>query len=78
MIMAMTQAKFLFGDGFSQDELQSIKSVIQSNLYRYISILLEGREQFEEEALLKMSATQEIEDSLSGQFVAFSRFITVY
>ncbi|KAJ0608008.1 putative G protein alpha subunit, helical insertion [Helianthus annuus] len=43
------QAKILYRVPFSEDERKKVKSLIQRNLYLYISILLEGLKQFEED-----------------------------
>lgn len=41
-----------------EDERENIKVIIQTNVYGYLGMLLEGRERFEEEALAVMNTKQ--------------------
>lgn len=53
------QAKILYKEiPFSDEERESIKFIIQSNVYGYLGFLLEGRERFEDEALNEIKKTE--------------------
>ncbi|GAB2224835.1 hypothetical protein Drorol1_Dr00005612 [Drosera rotundifolia] len=48
------QVRNLYNVCLSKEEREDIKFMIQRNLYGYLAVLLEGREQFEEEILTEM------------------------
>ncbi|CAN7136789.1 unnamed protein product [Brassica rapa subsp. narinosa] len=62
------QAKILYKDiPFLEDERENIKVIIQTNVYGYLGMLLEGRERFEEEALGVMNAKQSLIEDEEGE-----------
>ncbi|XP_050205371.1 extra-large guanine nucleotide-binding protein 1 [Mercurialis annua] len=57
------QAKILYKPvPFTEDERENIKLTIQSNVYGYLGILLEGRDRFEEESLAVTEKDQSSND----------------
>ncbi|KAJ8572305.1 hypothetical protein K7X08_008816 [Anisodus acutangulus] len=60
------QAKIIYLIPFSEEEHQNITYTIQRNLYRYIAIILEGREIFEEEYRVEMRKKRLDEPGPSG------------
>lgn len=61
------QAKILYqSTPFSEDERETIKLTIQSNVYAYLGILLEGRERFEDECLAALKNRQSSAGNTTG------------
>ncbi|CAL0331824.1 unnamed protein product [Lupinus luteus] len=61
------QAKILYKSvPFSEEEQENIKLTIQSNVYAYIGILLEGRERFEDEILKDLKTRHSSELDITG------------
>ncbi|KAD7479420.1 hypothetical protein R6Q59_008247 [Mikania micrantha] len=60
------QAKILYKEiPFTDEERENIKFIIQSNVYGYLGILLEGRERFEDEALNEMKNFESMGNGVS-------------
>lgn len=72
LTLCWVQAKILYNVPFSEDEKQNIKIVIQRNVYRYIGILLEGREHFKEDHLMEVRRQRADEPGPSGTPIVIS------
>ena len=49
----MDQVKFLYDSKFTPLEMNNLKLVIQKEIFKYITVLLEARERFEDEEEMK-------------------------
>ncbi|PIN19597.1 hypothetical protein CDL12_07722 [Handroanthus impetiginosus] len=73
------QAVFLYKDiPFLEDELEQIKLLIQSNIYSYIRILLEGHKQLEEEILKELRESRSTDEHGLAEFADASDKTSIY
>ncbi|GLU13646.1 hypothetical protein SLE2022_302700 [Rubroshorea leprosula] len=73
------QAKILYKEvPFSDEEFENIKLTIQTNVYGYLGILLEGRERFEEESLAEIKRRKSPNDTDPDGSTADNDIKTVY
>ncbi|KAJ6366965.1 hypothetical protein OIU77_003363 [Salix suchowensis] len=73
------QAKILYKPvPFTEDERENIKLTIQSNVYGYIGILLEGRDRFEEERLATMKKDQSNDETEAIGSTSNTNHRTIY
>ncbi|KAJ4781164.1 Guanine nucleotide-binding protein subunit alpha [Rhynchospora pubera] len=60
----LKQAKILYGNtSFTEEEREEMKIMIQTNVYRYLAMLLEAREIFEEEIMYENTQTNQLPSS---------------
>lgn len=65
----------MYGNKFTSEELQEIKLMIQSNMYKYLSILLDGRERFEEAVLGTNGSRSDEQISESGTWITQDLYV---
>ncbi|KAH8503461.1 hypothetical protein Peur_067198 [Populus x canadensis] len=73
------QAKILYKPvPFTEDERENIKLTIQSNVYGYLGILLEGRDRFEEENLAAMKNERSTDETEAIGSTSNTKNQTIY
>ncbi|XP_061949482.1 extra-large guanine nucleotide-binding protein 1 [Populus nigra] len=73
------QAKILYKPvPFTEDERENIKLTIQSNVYGYLGILLEGRDRFEEESLAAMKKVRSTDETEAIGSTSNTKNQTIY
>ncbi|KAG6766895.1 hypothetical protein POTOM_028072 [Populus tomentosa] len=75
----VNEAKILYKPvPFNEDERENIKLTIQSNVYGYLGILLEGRDRFEEESLAAMKKERSTDETEAIGSTSNTKNQTIY